>query len=183
MTDDATRDADEKTPPDPQHAWQALSNVSDWIRHGDAKIGVTLAFAAGAATLLFSLVDYAGELSAPVTVLCSITAAALLASAGSALVGLVPQVRIGGRRRSESHANLLFYRHIARGWKDREADFIAELALLTAEPTSLTTHLSEQIFANASVADRKFKHADRALRFLAIGLLGLALAAIGVTND
>lgn len=40
--------------PAPDHAWKALSVTNEWVRHADAKTGITLAFVAATATALFS---------------------------------------------------------------------------------------------------------------------------------
>ena len=166
--------------PRPEHAWSALGNVSDWIRHGDAKIGVTLAFSAGAGALLFNLFDGAKSPGCAATVFGVVSAIALVASSAFAIVGLIPQVRVGRKKEPEKYANLLFYRHIARGWQDDTPDFVFKLGALTMDNQELTKHLGEQIHANALVATRKYAWADRAIKGLAIGLLFLALAATAV---
>lgn len=41
--------------PNPDHAWKTLALMNEWIRHSDAKAGVTLAFAGVMATTTFNL--------------------------------------------------------------------------------------------------------------------------------
>lgn len=181
MTDGEIPDVpDWSTEPRPQHAWSALGNVSDWIRHGDAKIGVTLAFSAGSGALLFNLFDGAKSPGSAATAFGAICAVALVASCASAIVGLIPQVRVGKNNQPEEYANLIFYRHIARGWQNDIQAFVFKFGTLTMDNQELTKHLGEQIHANALVATRKFAWADRAIKALAIGLLFLALAATAV---
>lgn len=170
--------ADWPNEPDPDHAWKALSLVNDWIRHGDAKIGVTLAVTGAAGVMLFNLVKDAPDPSCRLKVAGVLAAVALLSAAGSAVIGLVPQIRVGRRREPEAYTNLLFYKHIAHGWDGKAADFVRELGALTFSKQELTKHIGEQVHANANVARRKYEWADRAIKALAGGLLFVALTAI-----
>lgn len=164
--------------PDPEHAWKALSLVNDWIRHGDAKIGVTLAVTGAAAAMLYSLIKDETSQNCALKVFGGLCAIALLLAASFAIVGLVPQVKLGRRRAPEAYTNLLFYRHIARGWEGMTADFVRELGSLTNDKQELTKHIGEQVHANATVARRKYEWADRAIKGLATGLLLLAVTAL-----
>lgn len=166
------------TEPEPDQAWKALSLVNDWIRHGDAKIGVTLAVTGATGVMLFNLVDDARDPNCWIKSFGVLAAIALFLAAASAVIGLVPQVKIGRRREPEAYTNLLFYRHIARGWRGKPADFVRELGSLTFNKQELTKHIGEQVHANANVARRKFEWADRAIKLLASGLLFVALTAI-----
>jgi hypothetical protein len=163
--------------PDPDHAWKALSLVNDWIRHADAKIGVTLAATGVAGATLFNLMKDAADPSCWLKATAALCAAALLWTAACAVIGLVPQVKIGKRRDPESYTNLLFYRHIAGGWEGKPAAFVFALGSLIIDKQELTKHIGEQVHANASVARRKYVWADRAIRGLAVGLLLLAITA------
>lgn len=164
--------------PDPDHAWKALSLVNDWIRHGDAKIGVTLAFAGAAGAMLYSLIKAETRPHWSLMVFGGLCAVALLLAASFAIVGLVPQVKFGRRREPEAYTNLLFYMHIARGWEGMTADFVRELGSLTIDKQELTKHIGEQVHANATVTRRKYEWADRAIKALAAGLLLLAVTAL-----
>lgn len=164
--------------PDPDHAWKALSLVNDWIRHGDAKIGVTLAVTGAAGVMLFNLVKDAPEPGCSLKVFGAVAAAALLLAAAFAVIGLVPKVKVGRRRDPEAYTNLLFYKHIARGWEGKTADFVLELGSLTLDKQELTKHIGEQVHANATVARRKYEWADRAIKALGAGLLFVALTAV-----
>ena len=169
--DDRVRD------PDPDHAWKALGLVNEWIRHGDAKISVTLAGTGAAGVTLFNLVD--GQTEAPLCLIVfgACCAAALFLAALFSVVGLIPQIRVGGRRKSEAYTNLLFFKHIAEGWDGKKTRFVYELGALTIDKQELTKHIGEQVHANARVARRKYVWSDRAIKALASGLLFLALTA------
>lgn len=164
--------------PDPDHAWKALSLVNDWIRHGDAKIGVTLAVTGVAGVMLFNLVVDAPHTNCWLRAFGVLAAVALFLASASAIIGLVPQVKVGRRREPEAYTNLLFYKHIARGWEGKPADFVRELGSLTLNKQELTKHIGEQVHANANVARRKFVWTDRAIKSLAGGLLFVALTAV-----
>ncbi|MQW78180.1 hypothetical protein GHK92_20135 [Nocardioides sp. dk4132] len=164
--------------PDPDHAWKALSLVNDWIRHGDAKIGVTLAVTGAAGVMLFNIVKDAQDPGCWLVVPAWLAAGILLLAAAFAVVGLVPKVKVGRRRDPEAYTNLLFYKHIAGGYEGKPADFVHKLGSLTFNKQELTKHIGEQVHANAAVARRKFEWADRAIKGLAGGLLFVALTGI-----
>lgn len=172
-------DVDETDPrtPDPDHAWKALGLVNEWIRHGDAKIGVTLAGTGAAGVVLFNLVEDQANASALFSLLSGGCAVALFLAAIFAVSGLVPQVKVGGKKEPEAVTNLLFYRHIADGWSGKKERFVHALGSLTIDKQDLTKHIAEQVHANAGVARRKYVWSDRAIKALATGLLLLALTA------
>lgn len=178
-TDDSMpRVADWSSEPDPDHAWKALSLVNDWIRHGDAKIAVTLAATGAAGVMLFNLVNDVSDPGFCLEAFGSVAALAVLAAATFAVIGLVPKVKVGRRRDPEAYTNLLFYKHIARGWEGKPADFVRELGSLTIDKQDLTKHIGDQVHANATGARRKYEWGDRAIKALALGLLFLALTAM-----
>lgn len=164
--------------PDPDPAWRGLLLVNDWIRHGDAKIGVTLALSGAAGAILFNLVKGTKDPDVFLKIAGVATALVLTYTAFCAVVGLIPQTRIRGKRESEAFTSLLFYAHIAQGWKGQPKEFSYALARLTTDKQKLTLELGEQMWANAKVAHRKFTWADRAVKGLAISLLLLAITSI-----
>lgn len=52
------------------------------------------------------------------------------------------------------------------------------LATLTGNDREITNHLALQVHANSMVAHRKYTWANRAIRALRVGLIGLALIAL-----
>jgi hypothetical protein len=75
-------------------------------------------------------------------------------------------------------SNLLFFAHIARDYADDSPTYTQVLTALTSDKKRLTEHIARQIHANAGVAHRKFRWAERAIRWLALALATLAGVAI-----
>lgn len=77
-------------------------------------------------------------------------------------------------------SNLLFFGDIARDYADDTPTYIEVLAALTSDKERLTAHIARQVHANAGVAHRKFRWAERAIRALAVALAALAGVALVV---
>lgn len=75
-------------------------------------------------------------------------------------------------------SNLLFFAHIARDYADDSPTYTQVLSALTSDKRGLTEHIARQIHANAGVAHRKFRWAERAIRWLALALATLAWVAV-----
>lgn len=173
---------DEKTGPDPDHAWKTLALVNDWIKHADSKVGATVAITAATAVGLYKLVDSApkpGWVVVSASVTCGLL---LLLTAVQALMALLPRVHMPRGRKSkrqpESYDNLLFYRHITRGYPAaQKGTYLHSFAELTMDPARLTKQIGEQVYANAAVAQRKYEWSNRAIVTLAIAVIFLAVAA------
>ncbi|MCX5067699.1 DUF5706 domain-containing protein [Micromonospora lupini] len=71
-------------------------------------------------------------------------------------------------------SNLLFFAHIARDYADDSPTYTEVLTALTTDKKRLTEHIARQVHANAGVAHRKFRWAERAIRWLALALATLA---------
>lgn len=169
--------ADAGANPNPDQAWKALGLVNEWIRHADAKVGVTVAATGVASVLLFNLMNGQQDPSKFLVGAAVLTALLLLAGAVCGFASLIPRVRLNGRREPETFTNLLFYRHIGRGYADRGAVYVDALGRLTLDAQGLTKHIGEQVYANATVADRKYTWSDRAIRSLGLAAFMLALTA------
>lgn len=173
---------DEHPGPDPDHAWKTLTLVNDWIRHADSKIGATVAITAATAVGLYKVVDSVpkpGWVVVYTSVACGVL---LLLTAVQALMALLPRVRMPrgpkAQKTSETFDNLLFYRHITRGYPPaQKATYLHSFAELTMDPARLTKQVGEQVYANAAVAEMKYQWSNRAILTLAIAVVFLALAA------
>jgi hypothetical protein len=164
--------------PDPDQAWKALSLVNDWVKHAEAKLGVVLAVTGVSGGVLFNLLRDRNETSWTFDLAAVVCSVAIFAAGLSAMAGLYPIVRLQRRATGEA-ANPLFFHDVARAYKGDAPSYGAILHTLTTSPDDLVRHLGQQVHANATVAHRKYRWANRAIRALLLDLLALAaLAAI-----
>src|SRR5271154_3696387 len=80
--------------PDPDQAWRALGLVNDWIRHAEAKATATLAAAGVTGGVLYNLVHPQTHPSLALDVVATINAVMIVASAGSAIMALIPRLAV-----------------------------------------------------------------------------------------
>lgn len=159
--------------PDPEHAWRALTLVNDWLRHAEAKLGVSLGVAGVSGGVLFSLVqDRTRTVTFDVAaVICTL---GILIAGVCAVVGLYPV--LGQDRRMpkpEDAVNPLFFHDIARAYREDAPSYGAVLHTLTTSPDDLVRHIAQQVHANAVVAQRKYRWANWSMRAVFVTLLAL----------
>jgi hypothetical protein len=162
--------------PDPDQAWKALSLVNDWVKHAETKLGVVLAVTGVTGGVLFNLVRDRQDTSWSFDVAAVVCSVAIFAAGLCAMTGLYPVVRLR-RRTTDEPGNPLFFHDVARAYKGDAPSYGAILHTLTTSPADLVEHLSQQIHANATVAQRKYRWANRAIRALLLDLLALAALA------
>jgi hypothetical protein len=162
--------------PDPDQAWKALSLVNDWVKHAEAKLGVVLAVTGVSGGVLFNLVKDRNDTSWGFDLAAVICSVAIFAAGLAAMAGLYPVVRLQ-RRTTDEPANPLFFHDVARAYKGDAPSYGAILHTLTTSPDDLVRHLGQQVHANATVAQRKYRWANRAIRALLVDLLALATLA------
>jgi hypothetical protein len=190
-TDGATTDRD--TTFDPDQAWKALSLVNDWVKHAEAKSATTLAATGVTGGVLYNLVKGQNEPGFWLTVLAGLSGVAVFLAGVCALLALIPRTgrarrfwtRIRGVGRpdpatapDEDPANLLFFKDVTQGYGSDSPTYTAVFGALTSDKKKLTEHIARQIHANSGVAHRKFKWAERAIRWLAVALVALAWVAV-----
>jgi len=165
-------------PPDADQAWKALSLINDWVKHAEAKLGVVLAATGVSGGVLFNLVKDRNHTSDALNVAAVVCGVSVFIAGACAMIGVYPRVRL--RRTSANDAvNPLFFHDVARAYKGDAPSYGAVLHTLTTSPDDLVRHLGQQIHANATVAQRKYRWANRAIRALVLDLLALgALATI-----
>lgn len=169
--------------PNPDHAWKLLGLVNEWIRHSDAKAGVTLAFAGVLATMAFNLTkDFTAR--TPLFDVCVILACVLLLTT-AALCGWTLTPRINDKDADPEAINRVFFASISTNFKGDRPRYGQVLSTLSADPDELVRDLADQIHANAKIATVKAKYALWAIRSaLAAGAAVAALAIIvGLTNS
>lgn len=169
--------------PNPDHAWKTLALMNEWIRHSDAKAGVTLAFTGVMATMLFNLAkDFT-----PRTVVFDflVVVACLLLICTGTLCGWTLTPRLKDTDADRDAINSLFFASIDQHFRGKRQEYSEVLQTLTADPVELTKDLADQVHANARIATVKATAAKRAIRCaLATGATIAILAlVIGVTNS
>jgi Family of unknown function (DUF5706) len=162
-------------PPQPDHAWKALSITNEWVRHADTKTGVTLAFIGATSTVLFNLVKDENNWTCLLMASVAVCAAALLASAICAWLALFPRVKgrpFTGDEPDEDAVNLLFFGHVSSHYSKDRPTYVQVLSTLTTDPARLTRQVAAQIHENSHIATTKFKYVNRAIM--------AEIAAVGV---
>jgi hypothetical protein len=162
-------------PPNPSEAWQALALVNDWVKHAETKLGVILTVAGVSGGILFNLVKNEKHTFIAFDISSAACAIFIFATAACSMAGLYPRLRLrrGIKIEGAEGANPLFFHDIARAYKDAGPSYEAVLHTLTTNPSDMVRHLGHQIHANATIAQRKFRWANTATRFLVLDLLAL----------
>lgn len=169
------------TPPDPDHAWKTLSLVNEWIRHSDAKAGVTLAFTGALGAMLFSLV---GGFTARSLLFDSVVVAGcalLLLTAALCAWTLTP--RVNDRDADPESINRLFFASISRHFQGERLRYTEVFSTLTSDPHELVKDLADQIHANAKIATLKARYAKWAIRSALMAGVCVATVALVVGID
>lgn len=162
--------------PEPEHVWKTLSLVNGWIRHADAKAGVTLAFAGVLGTLVFNLSEALSEWNLLTILALVLTCVPLLLTA--VLCGLTLTPRTQYKSGEPERENLLFFATIARDYDRQRSEYRKSLVELSADPTSFTEQLADQVHANALVATSKTTWAKRAVLSALAASAGVASFAL-----
>jgi hypothetical protein len=160
----------------PEQAWHALSLVNALITQAETKLGVVLAAAGVSGGILFDLVYSQVGHSLGIDAVATVCAVLVFIAGSCAMIGLYPRVML--RRQHTGHiTNPLFFLDIARVYEDNPMAYSKELQKLTTRPDDLVHHLAQQIHANATIVQRKYRWADWAVKALLLDLLALALLA------
>jgi hypothetical protein len=162
--------------PDPDQAWKALSLVNDWLRHAETKLAATLAATGVSGGVLFNLVKNHDHGSVLFNISAATCFAGVIVAGTFALVGLFPRVQLSRPQETKDEPiNPLFFHDIARAFKGDAPSYSAILHTLTTTPDDLVRHISQQVHANSTVAQLKYRWANWAIRALLLGLVGLAV--------
>jgi len=168
--------------PSPDAAWRTLGLMNDWIKHADAKAGITLAATGTGAVLLFNLTKSIPPDSQWLYFTPSAVCTALLLwTAFCCTKALIPRTKSTDEVVSSQtlkQKNPLFYGDIATGWK-RES-YVRLASRLSMDNESLIAHLGAQIHVNGDIATIKFRWTNRAVRWLAVAAAALAAVAVCV---
>lgn len=157
--------------------WKILEHTNEWLRFADTKAAGALAASGvigGLATN--ALLDDTTHLP-PAAVWFVISGlVGLLVAAGLAVSVLVPRLNVG------EPTSLIYYGHVAQKYKKNADAHHLDLQALLSDDAALTKELANQIWANATVARRKYLYSSWSFLALAIGLLllsgGTVIAAL-----
>lgn len=190
----------------PDHAWKALNLVNDWVKHAETKSVAILAAAGVAGGVAYNLLKDQSD-PGIVLDLVAVVACLMIFLAGLfAMAALAPQLKVpvsgavwdwwrtlwasrtaspaeeeADQAQSEAErnpTNLLFYGDIKRQFEHDAPTYTQVLAALTGDDREITDHIARQVHANSLVANRKYVWANRAIRALRVGVVGLVLIAL-----
>ncbi|WP_335986954.1 Pycsar system effector family protein [Glycomyces sp. MUSA5-2] len=162
-----------RSKPDAENAWNTLLLINDWIKHAEIKAAAALTACGVLGGALFTLVRTEFDSGVAFRISAIVCAILLLASWFSASMALRPRTKS-----SSSAINLLYYDHVATIYRARPDAYINDLSDLIQHPDALTTAISQQIWANAAVAHRKFLWGNAGITGLLLSLPSLSAAAI-----
>lgn len=153
--------------------WKILEHTNDWLRFADTKAAGALAASGVIGGLAMNaLLDDTTHLPTAAVWFVISGLVGLLVAAGLAVSVLVPRLNVG------EPTSLIYYAHVAQRYKkDADAHHQALQALL-ADEGALTKELANQVWANATVARRKYLFSSWSFLALAIALLLLSAGTI-----
>jgi hypothetical protein len=163
-------------PSQPEQAWHVLSLINALITQAETKLGVVLAAAGVSGGILFDLVHSQVGHSLGVDAVATLCAVLVFIAGSCAMIGLYPRVTLR-LQHTRPTGNPLFFRDIAHIYKGDPMAYSRVLQKLTTHPDDLVHHLAQQIHANATIAQRKYRWADWAVKALLLDLLAIALLA------
>ncbi|WP_114856563.1 Pycsar system effector family protein [Brachybacterium sp. YJGR34] len=157
--------------------------MNEWIRHSDAKAGVTLAFTGVLATMTFNLVKDFQPRDAMFDAVTVAACVLLVLTAALCAWTLTP--RLKDRDTDNEAINRLFFASIDRHFRGERKRYSEVLRTLTADPVELVADLADQIHANARIATVKATCARWAIRSALAAGAAVALLAVlvGITNS
>lgn len=158
-------------------AWSVLTNVNEWVKHAETKLGVVLAFLGVLAAGLITLAIEVGRGSTTMIVLESVSGLLLLVAAGCASLGLLPQF---AHEPDEAKLNPLYYGDVRQHFVGKPDEYGAYLRAALSDPKAVTDHIARQIVANSEVAVRKYTWSNRAILLGFLALLSTVTLVVGL---
>ncbi len=156
-------------------AWKALDLVLDAVRRAETKAGIALAGCGVTGGTLYSFAHGRNDQSGAFRLCVALCAMLLFASGLCAGASLWP--RLGQKAEPTS---IMYFHHIARDYPAEEHDaYLTALSKSMAGRRGLFSELGEQIWANARIAQSKYRWCSAAIAGL---LLGIALLAVTVAT-
>ncbi|WP_416354943.1 Pycsar system effector family protein [Curtobacterium sp. VKM Ac-2887] len=168
--------------PNPEHAWKTLLLTNDWIRHADAKAGVTLAFTGALGTILFNLVKESAPRSVAFDVIVVLASSLLVLTAG--LCGWTLTPRATDRDSDPTMISRIFFGSISKNFDGDRRRYAEALEVLTADQRELVREIAHQVHVNARIATVKMKFATFAIRsaLAASACLAIVVIMVGIST-
>lgn len=162
-----------------EHAWSHLLLVNDWVKHAEAKLGVTLAFVGVLTAALVALIIESGNPQTESWLMFILECASALMLLGSSLctaLGLLPRF---APQSDIDQANLLFFGDTANYFQRYGTRYREQLVDLLRDESSLVQEIIRQSHVNSNVAARKYKWANRAIFTGMLSMLLVVLVGVG----
>ncbi|WP_330476027.1 Pycsar system effector family protein [Terrabacter sp. C0L_2] len=155
-----------------EEAWRLLGSTNEWLRYADAKAAGALAGAGVlGGVLVQSGLDDANEGAPGGAIFFFVVAAlAVFASATFALIALAPRLKVGEPN------SLIYFDHVARKYVGDPDGHAAAVKTLLEDGDALFSDLAAQVWANSTVARKKFFWSGWAIFLLGLGLLLAGIA-------
>jgi hypothetical protein len=144
-----------------------------FVVHAEGKAGATLA-GVGVATAVLLAAAHAVPDTPAAQITAGLSGLLFLLSGVFAAASLWTRSRIPAAR----NRNLIHFADVARGYRDDPDGYATALRALTADHPGLMNEVAFQIWANANVAQLKFRWANRGIASLLAGLLLLAATGL-----
>lgn len=148
-----------------EYLWHLLNMVSEWIRHAEAKLGVTLAFVGAGVPVLVQLGRGFSEPNWFIKLFEALVLLSAMASAGCCLWGLNPRTKKHARN-NEGTFSPIYFHDIYDGFTSPEELGNTLSQTLNRTQVAFSNLIIQQVFENSRVAAKKFYWAKLALRFL-----------------
>lgn len=152
--------------PTTQEAWDVLNLVVGWVKHAETKAAATLAAAGVVGGVLYNLTQGEPHPSVPLGVSAALCGVLVFAAGFCAACALWPRLRFRG-----GSPSLLYFADIACGHRGA---YVEAFRALAHDREEMLDQLTSQIWANALVAQRKFRWSNLALVTLLVSVCALA---------
>lgn len=165
--------------------WRSFTNINEWVRFSDTKAAAVLAangviVGSIATWLAGSHIGVTG--SWPVILWLGFIVIASFYSAAYSLWSLLPTLFVSKHIASTNKGkiSLIFFADIARHFPTPE-DYLLTVHKTLSDPQGAIAEISQQVWANSSVAEYKYVRVTNAIRGLAyavcLGFFGIVILA------
>lgn len=151
-----------------EQQWKTFAVINEWLRFADTKAGAILtANGVLAGVAIGVLKDHRTYLLDHlwITGVATFGLLAVLGSASYCLLCIFPKTRIGDPR------SLIFFDHIARKFPKDPGAYAQAVLDAAADRNEPFKQISQQVWANSLVAEKKHRQVACAIRLLIVGLL------------